>query len=205
MNQTAAAPDSTISYPRTVLCEGKPIELDLLRAGDEAELLAFAQGLPEHDLLFIDRDISQPRVIRAWIRESVELGRLPSLMARVAGGLVGCSTLYCNELSWSSHVGEIRILVARPVRGLGLGRLLIQACFAQALELGLEKLVARMTTDQRSAIAIFESLGFRAEALLAEQVRDRSGRKHDVVLLSHDVEAVGARLSALGADEIGKS
>jgi L-amino acid N-acyltransferase YncA len=59
------------------------------------------------------------------------------------------------------------VLVSPRGAARGLGRVLIQECFAQALELGLKKLVAQMTTDQRSAIAVFEELGFRAEALLA--------------------------------------
>jgi len=89
-------------------------------------------------------------------------------------------------------------VVGAEMRGHGLGRQLIQESFAQALEAGLEKLVAQMTTDQRGAIAMFESMGFRAEALLAGHVRDRSGKKHDIAMLSHDVAEVQARLSAYG-------
>ena len=61
---------------------------------------------------------------------------------------------------------------------------------------GLEKLVAQMTVDQRAAIAVFEELGFRAEALLARHVADRDGKLHDIVLLSHDVDAVRGRMQA---------
>jgi RimJ/RimL family protein N-acetyltransferase len=75
---------------------------------------------------------------------------------------------------------------------------LIQECFAQALELGLDKLVAQMTVDQEAAIAVFEELGFRAEALLRDHVQDREGRLHDLALLSHDVRAVQSRLQAYG-------
>ena len=39
--------------------------------------------------------------------------------------------------------------------------------------MGIEKRTAQMTVDQRGAIALFEGMGFRAEALLANQVRDR--------------------------------
>ena len=47
-----------------------------------------------------------------------------------------------------------------------------------------------MTVDQQGAIAVFESLGFRAEALLRNHVRDRDGKAHDLVLLGHDVAEV---------------
>lgn len=190
------------AYPRTIDCNGTAVQLDTIRAGDEAALLAFAQALPEQDLLFTWRDISQPRVIKAWIRESVERDRLPTVLARLgnreSGKVIGCTSLIHDDFSWSPHVGELRVVVGAQARGLGLGRQLIQASFAQALTLGLEKLVAQMTTDQRASIAMFESMGFRAEALLAKHVRDRSGNKHDIVMLSHDVNEVASRLSAYG-------
>ena len=90
------------------------------------------------------------------------------------------------------------MLVAPAWRGKGLGRVLIQQCFTQALQLGLDKLVAQMTVDQVAAIAVFEELGFRAEALLRDHVQDRDGHKHDLALLSHDVAAVQSRLEAYG-------
>lgn len=185
-------------YPRRLEFEGQAVEIDELRAGDEADLLAFAQALPAHDLLFTYRDISQPRVIQAWLREAVEHRRMPSLVARMGGQIIGSTALIHDDLSWSPHVGELRVVVGPQARGLGLGRQLIQDCFAQALALGLEKLTAQMTTDQRGAITLFESLGFRPEALLAAHMRGRDGRTHDVVVLSHPVAEVAARLEAYG-------
>ncbi|HYP70277.1 MAG TPA: GNAT family N-acetyltransferase [Variovorax sp.] len=202
MNTTATATAAAgRSYPRSVDCNGTAVQIDVLRAGDEAALLAFAQALPAHDLLFTYRDISQPRVIKAWIREAVERQRMPSLLAWLDGKVIGCASLIHDDFSWSPHVGELRVVVGADARGLGLGRQLIQESFAQALALGLEKLVAQMTTDQRGAIAMFESMGFRAEALLAGHVRDRDGGKHDIVMLSHNVAEVAARLSAYGVGE----
>lgn len=186
--------------PRRVPSGGIDVTLDALQARDEAALLAFAQGLPEHDLLFMRRDISQPRVVRAWI-EAIGNDRVASVVAHADGRIVGCTALIRDPLSWSPHVGELRVAVGADLRGHGLGRVLIQEAFAEALTLGLDKLVAHMTTDQRGAIAMFEGMGFRAEALLAGHVRDRAGRKHDIVVLSHDVEQVQARLAALGVPE----
>ena len=61
-----------------------------------------------------------------------------------------------------------------------------------------------MTADQRGAIAVFEELGFRAEAVLRNHVADRDGKLHHLALLSHDVAAVHARMQAYGvADALG--
>lgn len=184
------------AYPRRVDCNGTEVEIDELRDSDEAGLLAFAQALPAQDLLFTYRDISQPRVVKAWVREAVEHRRMPSLVARLEGRIVGCTAVIRDELSWSPHVGELRVVVGAEARGLGLGRQLVQECFVQALGMGLEKLTAQMTTDQRGAIAVFEGMGFRPEALLAGQVRGRDGVRHDIVVLSHEVADVAARMSA---------
>jgi RimJ/RimL family protein N-acetyltransferase len=189
--------DDTPTLPRNLRLGDRTLELAQLQPADAEALAAFAAALPPHDLLFLRRDISHPKVVSAWMQAIAE-GRLHSLGVREGDALVGCSAIVVDNLSWSRHVGELRVLVAPSWRGRGLGRALIQHCFAQALELGLDKLVAQMTVDQVAAIAVFEELGFRAEALLRDHVKDREGQLHDLVLLSHDVAAVQSRLRAYG-------
>ena len=184
-------------YPRKVKTEAGEVEFRHMTAADEAAVLAFAKKLPVHDLLFIPRDISEPRVLSAWIKE-IERGGMTSLLAVKGGAVVGCGTIVRDELSWSRHVGEIRMVVSTDVRGTGVGRALSQEIFALALEAGVEKIVAQMTVDQRGAIALFESLGFKAEALLREQVRDKAGKAYDIVVLGHNVAQVRAQLEAYG-------
>jgi hypothetical protein len=48
---------------------------------------------------------------------------------------------------------------------------------------------------------LFESLGFRAEALLRDHVRDRAGNPHDLAILSHDIARVAAQHRAFGIEE----
>ena len=192
--------DDTPTLPRILRLGDRTLELAQLQPADAEALAAFAAALPPHDLLFLRRDISHPKVVSAWMQAIAE-GRLHSLGVREGDALVGCSAIVVDNLSWSRHVGELRVLVAPAWRGKGLGRSLIQQCFAQALELGLDKLVAQMTVDQVAAIAVFEELGFRAEALLRDHVKDREGQLHDLVLLSHDVAAVQSRLEAFGVSD----
>jgi RimJ/RimL family protein N-acetyltransferase len=185
------------SYPRRVATDAGEIEFRLMSPADEAAVLAFAQKLPVHDLLFLPRDISEPKVLTAWIKE-IERGAITSVLAWKDGTVVGCGTLVRDPLSWSPHVGEIRSVVSSDVRGQGVGRALSQETFALALGSGLERLVVQMTVDQTGAIAIFEGLGFKAEALLREHVKDKAGKSHDIVVLGHDVAQVRAQLEAYG-------
>jgi RimJ/RimL family protein N-acetyltransferase len=188
------------SYPRHVKIDAGEIEFRLMSRADEAAVLDFAQKLPTHDLLFLPRNISEPKVLSAWINE-IERGAIKSLLAVKDGKVVGCGTLVRDPHSWSPHVGEIRMVVSSEVRGQGVGRALSQETFALALGAGLEKLSVQMTVDQRAAIALFESLGFKAEALLRDHVRDVGGKTHDIVVLGHNIAQFQAQLEAFGLPE----
>ena len=191
---------STRTYPRTVACEGGDVDLRLLTPDDEAAVLAFAQKLSAHDLLFLRRDISQPKVVSAWM-EATRRGGIVTVLATRSGAVLGCATIVRDELSWSRHVGELRVILEPASRGQGLGQKLTQEAFALAIDLGVEKLMAQMTVDQRGAIGVFEGLGFRAEALLHDHVKDRGGKTHDIVILSHDVAKFQAQMAAYGLTE----
>ncbi len=189
--------NETRSYPRVVATEAGDVTFRHMTAADEVAVLAFARALPVHDLLFLPRNISEPKVLGAWIKE-IGRGSIVSLLAVMDGRVVGCGTIVRDPHSWSPHVGEIRMVVAADLRGRGVGRALSQETFALALGSGLEKLTVQMTVDQTGAIALFESLGFRGEALLHDHVRDSAGRTHDIVVLGHNVAQVRARLEAYG-------
>jgi N-acetylglutamate synthase-like GNAT family acetyltransferase len=165
------------TYPRHVKTDAGEIEFRLMSRADEGAVLAFAQKLPTHDLLFLPRNISQPKVLSAWINE-IERGDITSLLAIRQGVVVGCGTLVRDPHSWSPHVGEIRMVVSLDVRGQGVGRALSQETFAIAIGAGLEKLSVQMTVDQQAAIV--------------------DGKKHDIVVLGHNVAQVRAQLEAYG-------
>jgi len=192
--------DTARSYPRAVACEGGEVTFRLMTPDDGSAVLAFAQKLSAHDLLFLRRDISQPKVVSAWM-EATHADRIVTVLATRAGAVLGCATIVRDELSWSRHVGELRVILEPASRGLGLGGKLTQEAFALAIGLGVEKLMAQMTVDQRGAIGVFEGLGFRAEALLHDHVKDRDGNTHDIVILSHDVAKFQSQMAAYGVTE----
>ena len=99
------------SYPRHVRTDAGDVEFRLMTSADEAAVLEFAKKLTLHDLLFLPRNISEPKVLSAWIKE-IERGAIVSLLAVMSGRVVGCGTLVRDPLSWSPHVGEIRMVVS---------------------------------------------------------------------------------------------
>ena len=188
-------------YPRALELKGGDVSLDLMTPDMEDEVLAFANQLDPHDLLFLRRDITQPKVLSAGSKQ-LETGEITSLIARSDGQMLGCTAVVRDERSWSPHVGELRVLVSPAGKERGLGRLLIQESFLIALSLKLQKLTAHMTVDQTGAINVFEEMGFKPEALLKDQVMDQAGEKHDIVILSHDVEGFQSQMQAYGLTDL---
>jgi len=190
-------PEVNREYPREVQLQDSVFKLRHMARADRDAALSFARALPRHDLLFLRRDITQPEVIDFWLN-AIDRGRIVSILAESAGAVVGYATVDLGELSWSPHVAELRVMVSPEVRGKGLGQLLTQEAFAIALGMGIEKMVAQMTADQKGAIDVFLGLGFRPEALLRDHVKDREGIKHDLVIMAHDVAKFHSQMEALG-------
>ena len=174
------------SYPREVAISGGTVTFRLMGPADGNDVLAFARRLPPDDLLFLRLDITSPEGADEWVR-NVEAGRTITVLAEAGGAIVGYASVHHNETMWNRHLGEIRVNVGSEYRRRGLGRRLTDEVFAIARDMGLRKITAQMTPDQRGARATFERLGFRPEALLADFVVDREGKTRDLLIMSLDV------------------
>lgn len=184
-------------YPLVVRLGGSEIRLRRMTAEDGPALQRFALALPAHDLLYLRRDITKPEAVLRWV-DALRRGATHSLLAEDAEGIAGFSSLHLTELEWSSHVADLRVASADRARALGLGRLLTREAFNIALALGIEKVVARMTPDQKAACALFQELGFQPEALLKDEVKDAAGKYHDMLVMACNVEAFLARRQNYG-------
>lgn len=180
---------SNTEYPTNVqLPDGTSVELRRMSKEDRDAILAFAQSLPQEDLLFLRVDLTEASVVDSWIENAVE-GNTVALVAYDGDGhLQGYAAVHRNPTSWTRHLGEVRVNVSPAYRSRGLGRALTSHIFDLALELGLQKLTAHMTSDQQGAQAAFRRLGFVPEALLADYVQDRNGTTRDMVIMSFDLE-----------------
>ena len=176
-----------LDYPADVQLEGDALTLRFLERGDRDAVLAFARGLPAHDLLFLPRDITEPEVIDQWLRD-VEEGYYTTVVATLGGRVVGYASVAGDRLDWMRHVAELQVLISEEMRGRRLGRVLTEQAFALAKQRGVQKMVAHMTTDQEAAIRVFARMGFRREGRLRNQVIDRHGALHDLQIMSLDID-----------------
>ncbi|MDG1205349.1 MAG: GNAT family N-acetyltransferase [Pseudomonadales bacterium] len=175
-------------YPKTVtLPDGAIVEIRLMNATDRDAMLAFAQALPQEDLLFLRLDLTEPSVIDDWVH-NIETGHSTSIVAYDNTGVIGYATVHRNPTPWTRRMGELRVNVSQNYRARGLGKNLTSEIFDIARGIGVKKLMANMTADQHGAQAAFRRLGFVPEAMLADYVEDRNGVSRDLVIMSYDME-----------------
>jgi ribosomal protein S18 acetylase RimI-like enzyme len=168
------------------------MEIRPAQPGDEEALVAFYRRIPDADRTFLKEDVDDPRVARSWARTGNG-----HLLAVEDGGVVG-SVAVVPLHGWSSHVGEIRLVVDPEHRGHGVGRALAQRAVLDAMDMSLSKLVVEVIAEQEGLIAMFRSLGFEPEAVLVDHVRDRSGELRDLMVLANSVESQFASMAAAG-------
>ena len=173
------------------------MEIRELQATDREAVERFVARVPEGDRTFFKEDVAAPEVLDAWTR--------PGAARAVAvedGEIVGYVAVVPLH-GWSSHVGEVRVIVDSDRRGRGIGRALARRAVLDAVELDLRRMVVEVVADQEPTVALFRSLGFDPEALLTDHVRDQSGELRDLMILAHSVEEQWSSLLVAGiADEL---
>jgi ribosomal protein S18 acetylase RimI-like enzyme len=169
-----------------------------LDAPDRAAVERFVARVPDADRTFFKEDVDDPQVVHAWMRAGTARA-----VAVEGGDVVGYMALVPLH-GWSSHVGEVRVIVDPAQRGRGIGRALARHAVAEAVALDLSKMVVEVIADQEPTIAMFRSLGFDPEALLCDHVRDQSGALRDLMILAHSLDEQWSSMLLAGiADELG--
>jgi ribosomal protein S18 acetylase RimI-like enzyme len=176
------------------------MEIRSIESRDAKELRAFFDRIPEGDRTFFKEDVLDAQIVPAWVQDT----RARRSVAIDGGKIVGVVAVIPG-VGWSSHVGDLRLVVDPSRRRQGVGRQLARRGLLDALRLGLRKIVVEVVADQTPAINMFQAIGFSGEALLRDYVRDRSGQLRDLVLLAHSVDDRSSAMATLGIDEAVKS
>ena len=158
------------------------MEIRQLQSADRAALGRFLERVPAADRTFFKEDVDDPAVVDAWALPG------PARAVAVEDGEIVGSLAVVPLHGWSSHVGEVRLIVDPAHRGRGIGRALARRAVIEAMELELGRMVVEVIADQEPTVAMFRSLGFEPEALLTDHVRDQRGELRDLMLLAHSVE-----------------
>jgi L-amino acid N-acyltransferase YncA len=171
----------------------------VIRPPTEADLdalMAFFARVPEGERSFFKEPVLDRETVGRWLGE--DRGRRG---VALDGGQVVGYVAVVRLTGWSDHVGEVRLVVDPEQRGRGLGRALARWALGQALDCGLSKLYVEVVAEQEGAVAMFSALGFTAEGLLRDHVRDQAGELRDLVLLAHPVDDHWSALASAGIDD----
>jgi L-amino acid N-acyltransferase YncA len=177
-------------YPWTERVGNEEFSFRLMTPADEEEMLAFTRALPAQDVMFLRKDITKEAVVDDWI-EKIRKDQTVTVIAETASGVIaGYASLHLDQLLWTHHLGEIRVVLAKDMRGKGLARRLVNEMFQIARDRGLQRLVVNMRRDQEHVRAMLNKLGFKAEALLTDWLMDANGVTHDLLVMSCYVNEV---------------
>ena len=170
--------------------------LRLVTPADVDALSALFDALPERDRSFLEHRLDRETIARwgadgdgakRWLVDAE--GQAVAYLAVIPG------------IGWSSHVGELRLVVTGDQRGRGLGRMLARHALIEGMAIGLSKITVAVDAERPGDIEMFASIGFRAEALLEDHIRDSTGATHDLALLCHNVREAYEDLVAIGIDD----
>jgi len=187
-------------YPaKLALRDGSTVTLRPMEAKDGLGVLDFFRALPEEDRLFLRDNVTNAEWLDRFVRQ-IDFNAMVPLLAEHEGKVVGNATLQRSLHGWSTHVGELRVAVARAFQHKGLGSLLARELVRIAVDAGLEKMVVSVMDNQIGAKRAFEKLGFRPEAVLKGHVKDTHGAKRDLVIMSNDVSHIWEAMACLTRD-----
>ncbi len=184
----------TKTMPKIVKLKDKTEVLIRPMTRDDLERsLAFFSALPEEDRGYFRRDMTKPEVLEERVRE-MEQGSVKRLIALADDRIVADGSVVLSGYGWKEHMGELRLIVARPYQQKGLGSLMASELCNSARRAGLEEIVVRMMRSQTVARNIFEKLASCQEVEPRDYLEDWRETKQDLILLRCDLEELWREL-----------
>ena len=97
-----------------------------------------------------------------FLQKKTESDREIEILAEVDGTVVGLAGISCVGPKYKTrHRAEFGVSIDRAYWGLGIGRALTEACIACAKAAGYAQIELGVVAENRNAIALYESVGFR--------------------------------------------
>ena len=181
------------------LKDGTEITIRPLNKDDLDRSFAFFQALPEEDRTYLRRDVTKLDIVRQRIR-SMRIDRVKRLVALSDDEIVADGTLELGGEGWEEHIGELRLIVARPFQRKGLGMRMARELYLLAAKDNVEEIVVRVMRPQIAAQRIFKRLGFSEDAILSDYGKDPRGEKQDLIVMRCDLKSLWKELEDYFAD-----
>ena len=179
-------------FPWTDTSRHRSVTFRLMTEEDKDAIIQLAGRQSEIDRAFLRSDLTDPKVLDEWIA-NIHKGRTVTVLAEVDHRVVGYGSLHHDETSWTSHMGELRLLVDSEMRGEGIARRLVIELFHIAHEMKLDRVFCQIPANQTRVRNLFEEIGFQPEAMLDHWLMDPTGAFHDMLIMTHSMDDFGGK------------
>ena len=124
-----------------------------------------------------------------FLKEKTDSADEIELLAELDGVIVGSAGIGCvGRREKTRHRAEFGISVDKAYWGLGIGRALTEACIECAKKAGYAQLELEVVAENRSAIGLYESVGFVEYGRNPKGFRSRLIGWQEVVLMRLETE-----------------
>ena len=157
--------------------------LRLLTEENRQDLISLFQKASDEDFRFCKHDLKDMNLLNHWL-DHIDSPRLLPLGAvdLENNQLIAAGTLLRGKHT-ASHIGEIKLFIAKPFRNLGLGSTLIDELMLLAAQEDLHWIKAEVVVDQKQMIRALRNKGFQIRANLDDFFMRKDGMTHDVALM----------------------
>jgi ribosomal protein S18 acetylase RimI-like enzyme len=184
---------------KEILKDGSKVLVRELHLRDLDRLMKFYSTLPPEDRKYLRIDVTDREIVGQRIKLP-KTGNVFRLVALVGDDIIADGALERSGEEWRKHQGELRVIVARPFQHKGLGMIMVRELYFLAVKKNVEQVVVKMMRPQVAAQRIFRKLGFREELLIPDYVRDQSGKKQDLVIMTCNIKELWNELEHFYSD-----
>jgi len=176
------------TYPKElILKNSKEVELRLLTEEDFDKLVDFFQKLPVKDRMYLRIDVmKRGNILKRF--GTIDYKNMFPVIALAGEKIIAIGTMFRSQFGWMRNLGELRVVVSPEYQREGLCTILTKELFFHSLTTDMYKIQAELMENQKSAISCFERLGFKKEAVLKKHVTDIKGNRHNLIIMSLDIQ-----------------
>jgi L-amino acid N-acyltransferase YncA len=127
----------------------------------------------------IDPNISREQALAYWFKHNAHV-----FVAEQDRQIVGAYTLHPNQAAGGAHVANAAFIVAKSVRGRGIGRALGEHCLKEARRLGFRAMQFNFVVSTNElAVKLWQDLGMRIVGTLPGAFRHPARGYVDVYVM----------------------
>lgn len=169
------------------LKDGTEVTIRKLALSDLDRLMEFYSELPENDKKYFRVDVTKRDVVEQRIKQTRQ-GNFFRLVALYNDKIIADGNLELSAEQWRKDQGELRVIAAKNFQHKGLGTIMLRELYYLAAQNNVKNVIVRIMRPQKAARAICHKLGLREETVIPDYVRDISGKKQDMIVMTGNMK-----------------